>query len=117
MDEQKPAKEVIEILVTNGHFHVVEPRKPTNWYRAAIKTANGGKKNRLYVKTSGFKTDDEGDVQIEFQLPPEIKKIYEEAKKNGQEIKFILPPGGIPVFLGDDAIEKIEADKRKREKK
>lgn len=117
MDEQKPAKEVIKILVTNSFFHVAEPRKPISWYRAAMKTANSGKVNKVFTRTDKFKTNDEGDVEIEFQLPPEIKKIYEEAKRNGQKIEFILPPGGIPVFLGKDAIEKMEADKRKKEKK
>jgi hypothetical protein len=115
MDNQQPEKKVIEVYVTDSQLHTVEPRKPSPWYRAIMKTLNSSKKEPGRFYTKDFKALPDGTFKMIFDMPPEMKKKLEEAEKNGQEIRFILPPGGAPVFLGKDALEKLEADKRKKQ--
>lgn len=55
--------------------------------------------------------------KVSFPIPPEMKKEIEEAKKEGKEIRFMLPRGGAPVYFSDDLIEKLRAEARKEKRR
>ena len=99
-----------DILITDFQLHVVKPRKPTPWYRVVLKAIRSKKKQRAY--TTDLRKDAQGNPLIVYSLPPEIQKQMAEAERTGKKIRFILPKGGAPVYMGKDLIEYLKARQR-----
>jgi len=105
-----------DIFLTDVQMHVVEPRKPIPWYRVISRSLINRKPGRFY--TTHFEMNDkERTIKLSFPPSPKTQQQTEEAKKKGKTIRFITPKNGIPVCLGKDVIEKLEADTNKLKKK
>jgi len=116
VSSEKKQNEYYNIFLTDIQIHAIEPRKPIPWYRAILKSFRNRKPGRFY--TTHFEMNDKNRA-IKLIFPPslKVKQQMKEAKKLGKKIRFILPKNGVPVYLGKDAIEKLEAEKRKQKKK
>ena len=95
------------ILLTDIQIHATKPRKPTSQYRAILKSLKNKKPGRFYTKNF------DGKKAI-FDLPPKIKREMEKAEKSGKKIRLFMPKEGLPIFVGKDLKEKLEAKNRKK---
>lgn len=105
--------EIHYIYINDIQLHSNKIQNPVPWYTKVIKTITSRKYERFYSDKIEIKED--GIFRARFDLSPELQEEKAKAEAQGKIVKFILPEGGAPVFLGDDAVEKLKAMKdRKR---
>jgi len=105
--------EYYDIYLTDMQLHVAKPTNPPSFLRQILKSfRKGGKPGRVYH--SGLTPNPDGKT-FHFSMPlsKDLKEKVEFARRIGKEPRFIIPKGGIPVYLGKDSIEKIESLKKK----
>jgi len=103
----------VHITITDLQLHASEPRKPHGFARGIKKAIETGKPGRAYAKNAA-KAVDRNKGTFEIAIPSEgLAEVIEQAKAKGKIVRFFIPRAGIPIFLGKDAIEKMESLKRK----
>lgn len=117
------AQEIHVIQLTDMQLHTNVMRNPVPWYKKIMKAIRSKKPDRLY---GGFKSlgevpsamNEKGVRTMKFQIPMsgDLQKEIEAAQAQGKIIKFVMPEGGIPIYLGKDAKEKMEALKKKKQR-
>lgn len=104
--------EYYDILLTDIQLHVTKPTNPPSLFRQVLKSfQKGGLPGRAYH--SGITPGKDGTFHFTMPLSKDIKERMEFAKRIGKKPRLLMPKSGILVYLGRDAIEKIEADKKK----
>lgn len=104
--------EYYDIILTDIQFHVVKPNKPLSFLRQIMKSfRKGGAPGRVYH--TGIKTNEDGTLRINIPLSKDLKEEMEFARRIGKTPRFFVPKNGIPMYLGKDAIERLDADKEK----
>jgi len=116
MDKDEKKTEYQNIVFTDIQFHTVKPTNPAPWYRIIMKSLRSDKPGRIYSKDFAIKNfqEEDGKITMNFTIPmPEkLKEKIEEIEKTGKRVRFFLPKNGLPMYLGKDMIEKINAEKR-----
>ncbi|NQU84018.1 MAG: hypothetical protein HQ536_04895 [Parcubacteria group bacterium] len=99
----------ISVILTHAECHTTKPRKPLSILRVAEKCLRSGKSGKAFTTNSIVRKN--GPSKITFDLLP--KEIQEKAVKSKQKyIKVFVPKGGLPIYAGDDTLEKIKKGKR-----
>jgi hypothetical protein len=98
--------EFYDIILTDIQLHVQKTCNTRSLYRAAVKSIRNKKPGRAY--TSAIKMMPDGRFQIRFDSP-DMQKQIAAAERAGKTIRFLIPRGGLPVFVGKDTIEFIKA--------
>lgn len=108
MDDDQDKIEYLDIQLTDITLHSNKLNNPKAWERTVQKTRRSHKPGRLYGKF--LRMDKDGTMVLE---PPK-----EMIGKNGKKIviRAHMPKGGVPIYAGDDLIEKIKAVKKKEDK-
>lgn len=106
----------VDIVLTDIQLHAVEPSKPKPWYRTIAKSCRNGKPGRLFFKQFNLAVAADNTLTVAMLLPQPIRDKMQEAENAGKTVRFILPKGGIPIVLGRDAVEKLRAERRKRQR-
>ena len=75
-----------------------------------------GDSDRLYFPLLKPSATEKGTQTFKFSidLDPDTLKMIKEEEAKGNTISFALPPGGAPVFLGEDAIQFIQSKNGER---
>lgn len=103
-----------DIILTDVKFHTKLPRKPLSWYRAMWLSVKNGLAGRAYSRDIKLRKDN--SFGIYFHNSPEIKIEREKAEKQGKILRIFMPKAGIPVFLGEDIVERLKAVDKKLER-
>lgn len=104
-------KQFIDIYLSDIQMHAVKPRKPISLGRAITKSLKSKKGGRVYSRDINISKNDEFTFSV--PLGKELAELIEKAKKEGKQVRLIMPKSGLPIFLGQDAVENIKARKRK----
>lgn len=117
------AQEIHVIQLTDMQLHTNVMRNPVPWWRKILKAIRSKKPDRLY---SGFEslgevpnaTNEKGvrTIKFKFNMPPGLQEEIDAARAQGKIVKFAMPKDGIPIYLGKDAKEKFEAEKRAKQR-
>lgn len=107
-------KNVAEVILTDIQLHIVKPRKPLTPARAIEKSLRNGKPGRFYSKNITPTPAEPGAFEFSIPLSEDMLKLKEKLEKEGKEVRFSLPTGGLNIYAGKDTIEFIEAQKKKR---
>lgn len=96
----------VDIFITNIQLHVTEPRSPISPGRAIEKAVRSKKEHRSH--TTDFKMKGDGKMRFIFHNPEldELRKKYE---AEGKTVRFWMPKGGAPMYLGKDSVEFIKS--------
>lgn len=111
MLEKEKQTEYHDVFLTDIQMHVVEPRKPTPWYRAILKSVRNKKPGRFFTKNITRNKD--GTFTVTFSTPPELKRQIEGAEKSGKKIRLFIPKDGLLIYPSKDVIEKLKAERKK----
>lgn len=109
--------EYLDIYLTDFQLHAQKMTNPAPLLRAVEKTIKAGKPSgRAYGKVDMV---DKKDFTVEFSIPLDDKTQarVKEAQRLGKQIRIMMPKEGLPILLGKDAIEKITALKRQKDKR
>lgn len=103
-------KKRIVLQLTDFAVHARDFR-PAKTLEAATKenAADGSPRGRLYMNQS-LKVNDDGTFRIELQLPEELQRQVDAGEV---ELVIAMPKGGVPIFAGKDAEEKIAKHREK----
>ena len=110
-DSINAGAEEVPVMLTNVQFHTSIPRKPAPWYRAVMKAIRTKKEHRAY--TTDISESQDGVMLIHYSLSPEQRKEVEAIEKAGKHVKFVDPPGGLLVYMGEDMRQYVAAQKKK----
>ena len=115
MDSSKlDPKDCYDVILTDTQLHTQKIRKPNSLGRQYVKALHGSKIKRVYSNSINF--DKKGNPT--FSLDLGMKYFYDLARKQGKKyIRFLTYKNGMPVGLGKDAVEKLQADYKKYFKK
>lgn len=105
----KNKQKFIDILVTDINLHTIKPRKPVSLGRKISKSITSGKSERAF--SSEIKIVKDGTVEFAIPLGDEV---FLKAKKQGKQLRIMMPKEGIPIFPGDDVIERLKAKVKKQ---
>ena len=116
MNDFKPnPKECLNIVLTDVQLHSQIKRKPNSLGRQYVKAIHGSKINRAY--SDSVSTNDKTKT-VSLTMDLGMKHLYDLARKQGKKyIRFFVKKNGMPVALGNDAVEKLLADSKKHLKK
>lgn len=119
MDSFKPdPKDCLDIILTDIQLHTQKIRKPHSLGRQCAKTINGSKNRRAY--SNNIKIDEKSQT-VTLSMSLGMEHLHDLARKQGKKyIRFFTREHGLPIFLGQDTVEKLESiDKRscKRDQK
>ena len=106
----------IDIYLTDFQVHAQKMTNPAPLLRAVEKTLKAGKPSgRAYGKIDKV---GEKDFTFNFSIPLDDKTQarVKEAQRLGKQIRIFMPKQGLPIIPGKDAIEKIAALKRQKDK-
>ena len=105
------SNECLDIMLTDFKLHASKVRKPNSLGRRYVKAIhNGGKGNRAY--SNDMKIDDKNLVT--FSIGLEMEHLYDLARKKGKKyVRIFTKRDGLPVFLGQDSVERLNALKKK----
>lgn len=103
--DQNKNEEYQDVLITHIELHANNAVNPQPISRQVAKSLKNHKPGMAH---GGRITKVEGD-RFEMVLPFKDGQIL----PNGKKIRYVYPAGGVPIFYGKDAVEKIEAMKRK----
>ena len=106
-------KSEVRIVITDFTLHAQTPCNPLSFARGVQKTITNGKPGRTYHSNAIKSFDPETGV-MEFVIPFDkgLAEVVQKAEARGKKIRFFVPKDGIPIYLGKDAVEKLEALKR-----
>ncbi|MBP7060696.1 MAG: hypothetical protein KBA91_01810 [Candidatus Moranbacteria bacterium] len=107
-------QKIVDIVLTDIQLHIVKPRKPISPARAIEKSLRNGKSGRFYSKSVTPTPNEPGVFRFSVPLSKDMLNLKEKLEKEGKEVRFVLPPGGLNIYAGKDTIEFIEAQKKKR---
>lgn len=115
MTQIQETETAINIIITDLQMHTTQSRRPDTFARHVQKVLAGGKPKRVYVSAKdNVKVTDGEKTTVEFHVPlTGMEDVIKKAKESGKTVRIWMPRSGIPIFLGTDAKEKIEALKRK----
>lgn len=103
----------VHIIITDLMLHSQTPCNPSSFARGVQKAITNGKPGRAYYPDS-LKRVNEGDTfEASMPLMDGLQEVIDKAAARGKKVRFFIPKSGIPVYLGKDAVEKIDALKRR----
>lgn len=102
--------EYVDVILTDIQIHRLKPTNPKPMVDTFQKAARTGKPGRAY--SSDLIVNSDGTLSMQIQLHGKSKREYE----SGKQVRFFLPKGGLPVYLGQDALEFMEAHERRQQK-
>lgn len=105
-----------DIVLTDIQSHAVKPRKPKPLSQVVSKSFRAGKPGRLYFDKFRLELVNDREIKFQLFLPPDIQKDVEKAKREGKIIRILAPKKGIPFCFGKDAVEKMKAEIKKRQR-
>lgn len=106
---QLDPKDCLDVIITDYRLHTTKARNPKPLGRQITKSFENNKPGRAYSKNLKL---DKKSVVMSIDLG--IKELQELARKKGKTyIRFLYPKNGVPVLLGTDTEERIEALKKK----
>lgn len=114
-DNQAPPNGYLDIILTDVKLHATKPRKPTLMAQALERTMHNHKPGRFFGKRMPA-LDKNGELPTRFKIS-DLEPLEELARKTGKQLRIIMPPGGIPIYLSKDGEELVEAHQRRKEKR
>jgi hypothetical protein len=102
-------KKKITLYLTDFGLHARKFRPATTLEKTIKKSSNGLDQGRIYTNHA-IKTYPDGRFEIAIKLPEELQKQVDAGEV---EVDFMMPKDGTPIFLGNDAIEKMAQLKKK----
>lgn len=116
MDNPKlDPKDCLDIILTDNQLHTLKIRKPNSFGRQYVKAVKGGKEKRAYSNSIKY---DAKTKKITFSMDLGMEHLFNLAKKHDKKyVRFLVKKNGLPVALGKDVIEKLQADYKKYSKK
>lgn len=103
----------VAVIITDLQLHATTPRKPKSFAEGVRKTINTGRPGRTH-QVIGQTARNQEPGTFQFSIPiAGMDEVIAQAAARGKRVRFFLPKGGVPVFLGKDAVERMEALKRK----
>lgn len=103
----------VHIVITDLMLHAQTPCNPSSFARGVQKAITNGKPGRTYHPHSLQPGDNDGTFKITMPLGKGLQEVIDKVAARGKKVRFFMPKDGVPIFLGKDAIEKIDALKRK----
>lgn len=100
-----------DIFMTNIQLHTTEVRKPKSFLASVLRTIRNKKPGRAYSKN--LSVSKEGKMEFAFPFSTEKAAEIEKAEREGKVIRFWMPKGGLPIYLGKDFIERLDAEKKR----
>lgn len=108
-------KDCFDVILDDIQLHTQKKRKPNSLGKQVAKAVHGSKTNRSY---SNSITTDEKTKTVSLTMNLGMEHLYDLARKQGKKyIRFFVKKDGMPVALGNDAVEKLLADSKKYLKK
>lgn len=115
MEQTQAKTEYLDIFLTDIQLHAQKMPNPAPLLRAVEKTVRSNKPSgRAYGKISNVNKQ---NFTMEFSIPLDdaTQARIKKAKNEGKKIRIFMPQRGLNMYLGSDAMEKIAADKRKKD--
>lgn len=110
--EYKPAKDTLDFVITDFKFHSQIANNPKSLPQNILSTYRGARPKRTFIN-GGLVAKENGEIEMGFELDHnEIRHLLKKANK--KRLRIVLPEGGVPIFLGPDAIEKMKALEKKK---
>jgi hypothetical protein len=104
-----PSEDTIDIILTNAALHAQKPSKPKSLVRNYTKNLKGGKPRRTF---GSIKPVAEGTFEMDLNFDEqEVLDLL--AKQGKRMLRIYMPTNNLPVYMAEDALEKIESLKRK----
>lgn len=104
-----------DIILTDIQIHTAMSRKPVSFGRAVSKAIDTDRPGRVHSKD--IKAHSDGTMSFSLPLPKEVELQIKKAREAGMVVRFLVPKEGLPVYLGEDAIKKMQADQLKEKLK
>ncbi len=105
----------LDILFTDIKLHTIKPRKPVSLGRKISKSITSKKAGRAFSRN--IKITKDGKLELSIPLGKEFIDALEKARKQGKQLRIIMPKNGIPVYFGKDVIERLQAVVKRQRKR
>lgn len=102
-------KKKITLYLTDIALHHRNFREAKKLDKTIKQDEHGRERGRIYTNDALTKTPD-GQFQYEIRLPEELQR---QINAGEVDVEFMMPEGGIPIFLGKDGIEKATQLRKK----
>lgn len=107
--QYKPRNDAIDLFISNTQLHAQKPSNPASLFRNASKMLNGQKMRRTYGKVQVI-----GKNQIRVRFDFDETEVLAFLEKRGKGmLRFYMPTTGMPVYMAQDALEKVRSLERK----
>ncbi len=107
--QYKPRNDAIDLFISNTQLHAQKPSNPASLFRNASKMLNGQKMRRTYGK---IQVIGKNQIRIGFDFN-ETEVLACLNKRRKSMLRFYIPTAGVPVYMAQDALEKIRSLERK----
>ena len=99
-----------DVFLTHIELHVKKFRNKS-WIHTIMKSIQNKKPGVFHGKPTITKITDNIYTSA-MPIPPDTQAQIDRAKKDGKELRFHVPKGGLPIYPGKDMIEFLEAHKK-----
>lgn len=104
-------EEFYDVILTDIQFHTQKPAKPRSFLHSILRSIRNNKPGRAY--STDIKLNPDGTMHFSIPLESKLGQEMERAKRLGKQIRILTPKIGVPVYLGKDAEEKLDALKKR----
>lgn len=102
--------EYVDVILTDIQLHRQKPTNPKPMAEVFHKASLNGKPGRAYG--TDVKANPDGTFTMALPLYGKLKK----AAESGKQLRFHMPKDGLPIYLGQDALEFIAAQQCRQTK-
>lgn len=110
MTMKNPKTKHYGIELTDIQLHTICPRKPKSWDKVIAKAMTTGESGRIYNRD--ITVTKEGIINLVLHGSPELKALKERQEKMGKIVHFLVPTDGLPVYYGNDLIDRLKIGSR-----
>jgi hypothetical protein len=98
--------ECLDVVLTDIQLHASKVRNPSSIGRQYVKAIHGSRSHRAY--SNDIKTDGKDKISLSANLG--MEQLYDLARKRGKKyVRIFAGKDGLPVYLGQDSVEKLES--------
>ena len=103
------------IQITDIALHTATRRATPSIPKKIQKSFKRNKPGRIYGPIDNATVSQEGSFTLELlKMDPDFVRMVQEEEAKGYKVLVQLPKGGIPIVLGDDAVEFMNSKNGKR---
>ncbi len=108
--QYEPREDSLDIFLTDLAVHAQKSNNPSSLVRSYTKKTKGNKSRRAHSRSIRIKSD--GVIEAGFGFDEkELLQILQ--KQNKSMLRVYMPAEGLPVYMAQDALEKVRSINKK----